>query len=73
MLSTEQKDALADELDALHQTISAWCMRMAWPGGTPTPPFQAWERQAEIYDMLRADGIKRPKHFRHAWRRDEAA
>lgn len=52
-----------DELKAIEQTISQWCMRMAWPGGTPTPPFAAWESRSALYAELRALGVERPRYF----------
>jgi hypothetical protein len=59
----ERLRELHAELGAVEETISKWCMRMAWPGGTPTPPFQAWEKRAAIYDELRTLGIERPNGF----------
>lgn len=57
-------DEIAIELSKLHDTISKWCMAMAWPGKAPTPPFAAWDRQAELYEELRSLGVEKPKYFR---------
>lgn len=54
---------LHEELTKAEDAISRWCMQMAWPGGTPTPPFQAWEKRAAIWDELRGLGVERPKGF----------
>jgi len=59
----ERLRELHAELGAVEETISQWCMRMAWPGGAPKPPFHAWEKRSAIYDELRALGIERPKGF----------
>lgn len=67
------RDELGEELAKVEQQISAWCMRMAWPGGTPTPPFAAWERRSEIYADLRAIGVSNPKNEHHEWRKRVSA
>ena len=62
------RDELGEALAKAEQEISAWCMRMAWPGGTPTPPFHVWEKRAQIYEDLRAIGVDNPKYEHHRWR-----
>lgn len=53
-----------DELQTIERDISQWCMRMAWPGGVPTPPFAAWEKRSKLYDELRDRfAITHPKYF----------
>jgi hypothetical protein len=56
-------DEIAQELTDLHTIISNWCIRMAWPGGVPIPPFAAWERRSELYNELRNLGVQNPKYF----------
>jgi len=63
-----QMDALGQELAEVEETISQWCMRMAWPGGTPNPPINAWMRRAEIWGELKSLGVKLPKYEHIRWR-----
>ena len=62
------RDELGEALAKVEQEISAWCMRMAWPGGMPTPPFQAWEKRSQIYADLRGIGVENPKYEHQRWR-----
>ena len=66
------RDELGEALAKVEQDISAWCMRMAWPGGTPTLPFAAWERRSQIYAELRALGVENPKFEHIRWRERKA-
>ena len=67
------RDELGAELAKVEETISQWCMRMAWPGGTPNPPVNAWCRRSEIWHELRALGVDDPKCEHIRWRKRIAA
>jgi hypothetical protein len=62
------RDLLGAELNQLEQKISAWCQKMAWPGGMPTPPVDVWERRSEIYSQLKQIGVKTPRFEHIRWR-----
>lgn len=40
---------IAARLAELETIISQWCMRCAWPGRMPEPPFAAWEERAALW------------------------
>jgi hypothetical protein len=40
---------IAARLAELEVIISQWCMRSAWPGKMPTPPFAAWQERADLW------------------------